>query len=201
VSRWSLCRVSFTDKSGNFYKYLDTDDESDAASSSSRPIDRVQILDLDGLPERLPLVECSPECGCGETCANRLTQRGVRWPVSVQRGMSGMGLALVYRGTAMPLPKGAFISLYAGECLTTAQARARWSNPDARPRGQGNYTLTIRSPNEVLHVDPRHVGNVGRFLNHSCDPNCVIHLVRWGGGRVWPRAAIFVRPSTSTSMP
>lgn len=106
---------------------------------------------------------------------------------------------MIYRGTAMPLPKGAFISLYAGECLTTAQARARWSDPDARPRGQGNYTLTIRSPNEVLHVDPRHVGNVGRFLNHSCDPNCVIHLVRWGGGRVWPRAAIFVGPSASTS--
>lgn len=30
-----------------------------------------------------------------------------------------------------------------------------------------------------------------RFLNHSCDPNCLIQLVRWGP-RAFPRPAIFV---------
>lgn len=37
-----------------------------------------QTLDLQALPVKLPLVECSPTCPCGTTCANRVTQRGVQ---------------------------------------------------------------------------------------------------------------------------
>jgi hypothetical protein len=93
-----------------------------------------------------------------------------------------------------PLPKGSFISLYAGEYLTTPEARLRWSSQTSRFRaGEGNYILTLRLPDQVLHIDPRRIGNVGRFLNHSCDPKCVIQVVRWGAGS-WPRAAIFVSP-------
>lgn len=37
-----------------------------------------QLLNLDALPERWPLVECSPDCLCARACGNRLTQGGVR---------------------------------------------------------------------------------------------------------------------------
>ncbi|KAK1927667.1 hypothetical protein DB88DRAFT_478821 [Papiliotrema laurentii] len=144
-----------------------------------------QVLLLNALPDRLPLVECSPACSCSSSCLNRVSQKGVTVPISIRSAPAGLG-AFYTPSTETNLPSGTFIALYAGEYLTTEQARARWSegHPD-------NYTLSLRLPAGVFHIDPRKKGNVGRFLNHSCDPNCVIHVVRWGGGHTWPRAAIF----------
>lgn len=107
----------------------------------------------------------------------------------------------------MDLAPGTFVTIYAGEYLSSAQARERWAlhdrlsaSPSSTPavaaagpaplRGTGNYTLSLRSPTGVIHIDARHRGNVARFLNHSCDPNCVMRMVWWGGGP--PRSAIFV---------
>jgi histone-lysine N-methyltransferase SETMAR len=41
----------------------------------------------------------------------------------------------------------------------------------------------------VTCIDPTDKGNVGRYLNHSCDPNLAIVLVR--AGSFVPRAAFF----------
>ncbi|WVF66006.1 hypothetical protein IAT40_000744 [Kwoniella sp. CBS 6097] len=160
-----------------------------------------QTLNLDALPEKLPLVECSPLCACSDRCANRVTQQGVSGSLVIQPSSSGVGLGLFYspsNGTA--LLRGSFISLYAGEYLTTEQARARWAtqrdfDTDSHEdqEGQGNYILSLRLPGQVIHIDPRYKGNVGRFLNHSCDPNCVIHPAKWGADNVWYRAAIFTK--------
>jgi len=32
---------------------------------------------------------------------------------------------------------------------------------------------------DPIVIDGRDRGNIGRFINHSCDPNCVLH--RWVG--------------------
>ncbi|ORY29806.1 hypothetical protein BCR39DRAFT_531115 [Naematelia encephala] len=147
-------------------------------------------LNLKALPPSLPLVECSPSCPCAERCSNRRTQLCVRIPIAIRLSPSG-GLGAFYDPpNETSLPSGTFLSLYAGEYLTTSQARTRWSET---PRDQGNYTLSLRLPEMTVHIDPRHVGNVGRFLNHSCQPNCLIEVVRWGGGPGWPRAAIFAK--------
>ncbi|WVW80275.1 hypothetical protein I302_102253 [Kwoniella bestiolae CBS 10118] len=154
-----------------------------------------QLLNLDALPERLPLVECSPQCPCFERCANKLTQRGVRVSLITKPASSGIGLGLFYTPNydSPTLPKGTFISLYAGEYLTTHQARQRWIDQLNNPKaGEGNYVLSVKLPGETWHIDPRYKGNIGRFLNHSCEPNCVIQIVRWGVDSL-PRAAIFTK--------
>ena len=69
----------------------------------------------------------------------------------------------------------------------TDEARSRWSDQHV-----DNYILSLRLPDQVIHIDPRYKGNFGRFLNHSCEPNCLIQVVRWGSGPTWSRAAIFV---------
>lgn len=114
-----------------------------------------------------------------------------------------IGLGLFYDAdTTLPLARGAFVCLYAGEYLTTMEARARWA------KGlEDNYTLSLKMSysssttpprngamvwDGTIHIDPRRMGNIGRFLNHSCEPNCVIYLIKWGAGNTWPRAAIFV---------
>nr|XP_019011956.1 uncharacterized protein I206_02793 [Kwoniella pini CBS 10737]OCF50737.1 hypothetical protein I206_02793 [Kwoniella pini CBS 10737] len=157
-----------------------------------KDIDR-QLLNLEALPERLPLVECSPICPCSGNCANRLTQRGVLISTTIRPSSSGVGLGLFYISTTHDdLPQGCFVSLYAGEYLTTDQARQRWSNQRVHEEGQGNHILSLKLPGKTWHIDPRFKGNIGRFLNHSCDPNCVIQIVRWGIDSL-PRAAIFTK--------
>ncbi|EIW66477.1 hypothetical protein M231_03012 [Tremella mesenterica] len=233
-----------------------------------------QVLLLDALPPNLPLVECGPKCGCGEWCANRVSQRGVRTKLSVQPTPT-QGLGLFYTpkvhlsstinntspsdsvklidpvnrldSVSQILPKGTFIALYAGEYLTSLQAHTRWASRthstsyrcpetsqasldildilvDELPTkgdlnettlsqeettlSQGrtisslnetptmtndNYILSIRLPNQTWHIDPRRIGNVSRYMNHSCDPNCIIEIVFWGSGNVWPRAGVYTR--------
>jgi histone-lysine N-methyltransferase SETMAR len=135
-----------------------------------------------------------------------------RVPIHVKPTVDMIGLGAYYdppndpvEGKASPvasssrsvLQKGTFICLYAGEYLSTQEANERWSSTPRQYMGEGNYILTLRLPGKRIHMDPRHEGNVGRFFNHSCDPTCVVHVVRWGGDSIWPRAAIVVSPSKS----
>lgn len=115
-----------------------------------------------------------------------------RVPIHVKPMTDQMGLGAFY-DDSKPIKRGTFICLYAGEYITTEEANDRWSKTEHKA-GEGNYILTLRLPGQRIHIDPRHKGNVGRFFNHSCDPSCVVQVVRWGGDSTWPRAAIFVRP-------
>lgn len=115
-----------------------------------------------------------------------------RIPLVVRTNRFGLGIYYDGASTTV-LPRGAFICLYAGEYIDTAIARDRWAEAEQHPHpaGSGNYILSLRLPSETIHIDPRVHGNAGRFLNHSCDPNCVIQVVQWGPD-ARSRAAIFV---------
>ena len=54
------------DHQGNFYTHPGTSDEAGK-------------LNLDALPQNMPLVECGPACPCGMECSNRVTQRGLKY--------------------------------------------------------------------------------------------------------------------------
>ena len=54
------------DHQGNFYTHQGTSDEAGK-------------LNLDALPQNMPLVECGPACPCGMECSNRVTQRGLKY--------------------------------------------------------------------------------------------------------------------------
>ncbi|CBK19699.2 uncharacterized protein [Blastocystis hominis] len=67
---------------------------------------------------------------------------------------------------------------YVGEVLRRAVAEDR-----IRTRCESrNYMLEVREnyANMVLHtyIDATHFGNESRFVNHSCDPNCAVHIIR-----------------------
>jgi hypothetical protein len=54
------------DDQGNFYTHPGTSDKAGK-------------LNLDALPQNMPLVECGPACPCGMECSNRVTQRGLKY--------------------------------------------------------------------------------------------------------------------------
>jgi histone-lysine N-methyltransferase SETMAR len=70
---------------------------------------------------------------------------------------------------------------YAGEVLGELEAELR--NQQDRKNQSGNYIYWIREnfgDKNVTQtiVDPTTLGNIGRYLNHSCDPNLVACPVR-----------------------
>ncbi|NXS13620.1 SETMR methyltransferase, partial [Neodrepanis coruscans] len=123
-----------------------------------------------------PVFECNALCSCGPSCPSRRVQRGLQLRLQVfltrRKGWAVRCL--------QPIPSGSFVCEYAGEVLGCAEARRRM---EAQSPAEPNYILALREHlhgGRVLHtfVDPTRVGNVGRFLNHSCRPNLLMVPVR-----------------------
>ncbi|MED6248522.1 hypothetical protein ATANTOWER_001546 [Ataeniobius toweri] len=134
-----------------------------------------------------PVFECNALCTCSDTCSNRVVQRGLQHRLEVFHTKSkGWGVR-----TMEEISRGMFVCEYAGEVISFAEAKRRQF--DQRTE-ENNYIIAIRehagtSSITETFVDPAQVGNVGRFLNHSCTPNLYMLPVRVHS--VIPRLALF----------
>ncbi|XP_064375303.1 histone-lysine N-methyltransferase SETMAR isoform X3 [Dromaius novaehollandiae] len=140
-----------------------------------------------------PIFECNAMCQCGEACQNRVVQRGLQFRLEVFKTVKkGWGLR-----TLEFIAKGRFVCEYAGEVLGFNEARRRTR---AQTSKDSNYIIAVR---EHLHngqimetfVDPTYIGNVGRFLNHSCEPNLFMVPVRVDS--MVPKLALFAATDIS----
>lgn len=134
-----------------------------------------------------PVFECNTLCTCSDSCSNRVVQRGLGLKLEVFSTESkGRGVR-----TLETIPPGTFVCEYAGEVIGFEEARRRQL---AQKSMDHNYIIAVRehagsgSTTETF-VDPAAVGNVGRFINHSCQPNLVMLPVRVHS--VVPRLALF----------
>jgi SET domain-containing protein len=73
---------------------------------------------------------------------------------------------------------------YAGEKISNQESLKR-EHRYARRGHIWCFKLTSRTV-----IDAAVGGNLARFINHSCRPNCYVHI---GGGRIWIRAARMIR--------
>ncbi|XP_078065541.1 histone-lysine N-methyltransferase SETMAR isoform X2 [Mustelus asterias] len=134
-----------------------------------------------------PVFECNIMCKCSEDCQNRLVQRGLTFKLQVfKTSKKGWGLR-----TLEPIRRGRFVCEYSGEVISLSEASRRIQSQTSVDM---NYIIAVRehlSNGKVLetYVDPTHIGNVGRFLNHSCDPNLYMVPVRVNS--LVPRLALF----------
>ncbi|KAH8090485.1 hypothetical protein HD553DRAFT_302536 [Filobasidium floriforme] len=171
--------------------------ECECVETTGNFYDRFGRLQLSVLPRNLPLVECGPLCLCSvENCYNRVTQGPTRLQLEVYFARDSVQKGFACR-TLEPAKAGSFVALYAGELISGKTAQRRRTKRQQEHPSWGNYILALRENDKVWgRVDATHTGNVARFLNHSCDPNCLIQLVRWGP-RAFPRPAIFTRKAVS----
>jgi uncharacterized protein len=82
------------------------------------------------------------------------------------------------------IPKNKRVIHYAGEKITHKESLKR----EDRYLKKGNiwcFTLNSR-----WVIDAGVGGNVARFINHSCTPNCYVHIK---GGVIWIRASRTIR--------
>ena len=109
----------------------------------------------------------------------------------IRRGNSAIHGAGVYARTA--IPAGHVIVEYRGERITKAESERREAARLQRIR-RGHATCTyIFNLNQRHDLDGRRGGNISRFINHSCTPNCYAQVV---DGVIWIRASKTIEPGT-----
>eukprot|EP00371_Babesia_bovis_P000750 XP_001609397.1 SET domain containing protein [Babesia bovis T2Bo] len=122
---------------------------------------------------------CSDNCPCSDSCTNRLAE-GVQLPVKLLK-TSNMGWAL---HCMVPISAGTYIMQYIGEIICRREMMAREHQYDKL--GKFNYCMeavemeTLYDDWQMPCIDSMLVGNIARFLNHSCDPNVEVITV-WRG--------------------
>ena len=120
-----------------------------------------------------PIHECSIHCFCKQSCRTRVVQQGITHNLQIfDTPNKGLGLK-----TLDDIKKRSFVCEYAGEIITYLEAKQRVCN------GLSCYLFTLREHSNSGNVlctyyDANHIGNVGRFINHSCCPNLLMVPVR-----------------------
>ncbi|KAL0817967.1 hypothetical protein Bca101_074411 [Brassica carinata] len=120
--------------------------------------------------------ECGSGCGCGSDCPNRVTQKGVLVRLKIVRDEKK------------------------GELLTTAEARRRQTIYDKLRSTQLSFSSALLVIREHLpsgqaclriNIDATRIGNVARFINHSCDGGNLSTVLLRSTGALLPRLCFF----------
>lgn len=115
---------------------------------------------------RATKIECVGDCGCGPDCRNQRFQKRQYAKVAViKTEKKGFGLR-----AETNLEPHQLIFEYVGEVVGEAQFRRRMRQYDE----EGIKHFYFMSLNKGEFVDATKRGNLGRFCNHSCNPNCYV---------------------------
>ncbi|EGZ08612.1 hypothetical protein PHYSODRAFT_524542, partial [Phytophthora sojae] len=106
-------------------------------------------------------------CLLGPACGNRFEPR---FSLDLVESRVGLGVVSTQR-----TPRGAFIIEYVGEIPYESDASERVNR-----RYQAAFrTLVDWNGGTKVYVDALSCGNESRFINHSCEPNCVMYEFNW----------------------
>jgi len=114
-------------------------------------------------------------CNNGQDCGNRVLGRRQFAKCKPKREQGkGWGLASVHGAK-----KGGLIQEYVGEIIDEVTKRDRldvWAKD--HPNDPNFYIMSLEPG---WYIDAREKGNLSRFINHSCGPNCHLTPVNVGG--------------------
>ncbi|GAC95486.1 histone-lysine N-methyltransferase [Pseudozyma hubeiensis SY62] len=139
------------------------------------------------LQGEVPLCNCEPGSGCGNDCINRMLQF-ICDPRTCPSGANCTNISLgrrpnvkttvAYYGrrgfglkTLEAINRDDFIDEYRGEVINLGEAAKRVTE---EYKATGNFYLLDYDSAAGELLDGGRKGNITRFANHSCDPNCRI---------------------------
>ncbi|XP_019853842.1 PREDICTED: histone-lysine N-methyltransferase SETD2-like isoform X2 [Amphimedon queenslandica] len=113
---------------------------------------------------RLLMIECGSRCPCGEYCTNKRFTRSSYANVEViKTEMKGWGLK-----ATCDISRYSFVMEYCGEVCSLEEFERRRNIYEKESR-RHYYFMSLKT-DEIL--DATRKGNLSRFINHSCEPNC-----------------------------
>ncbi|XP_060607678.1 uncharacterized protein LOC132759835 [Ruditapes philippinarum] len=119
---------------------------------------------------RLIYTECSPDlCPCGDQCSNQGIQKH-QFAQGLQKFLTkdrGFGVR-----TTKSIKSGDLITEYLGEVVSEQEFRRRMTEEYSQECH--HYCLNLDSGTVI---DGYRMGNIARFVNHSCEPNC--EMQKW----------------------
>ncbi|GAA5939287.1 hypothetical protein JCM10213_008621 [Rhodosporidiobolus nylandii] len=132
---------------------------------------------------RLMQIECvEDDCRCGRRCQNQRFQKKQYAPIAiVQTEKKGFGV----RAEA-DIPADAFVYEYVGEVIGPQPFQRKMKEY----ANEGIKHFYFMALDREVFIDATKKGGKGRFLNHSCNPNCVV--AKWTVGRKM-RMGIFTK--------
>ncbi|MCL7044777.1 hypothetical protein MKW94_003510 [Papaver nudicaule] len=141
--------------------------------------------------------ECGPSCSCYPDCSNQVSQNGLKIRLEVFKTKDkGWGLQ-----SWDPIRAGTFICEYAGEVIDKDYRGANvgdeytFNAVDTEYSNEWNYVPELLEeerpvdlnakfkPSSPVMISAKKMGNVARFMNHSCSPNVIWQLVLQGRGK------------------
>ena len=124
-----------------------------------------------------PVFECNSKCSCKGLCQNSVIMKGPIKELKIRKISHEKGFGVFCKDKIL---KGSFVCTYSGEIigLDVGLKRAK----EQQDNKKSNYILFVKeyfSTESISTViDPTMIGNIGRYFNHSCDPNLVMIPVR-----------------------
>ncbi|KAJ1019912.1 hypothetical protein NDA16_004193 [Ustilago loliicola] len=130
--------------------------------------------DESGCINRMTQIECSSsKCRWGKLCRNQRFHRRQYVKVDIiHTEKKGFGLR-----AAQDIPKESFVYEYVGEVMNQPTFLERMQQ--YRQEGIRHFYFMMLQPNEYLDATKK--GGKGRFINHSCNPNCSVS--KWQVGK------------------
>ncbi|KAI6173116.1 hypothetical protein M3Y98_01047600 [Aphelenchoides besseyi] len=110
------------------------------------------------------LLECRKECTCKRKCSNRFTSQRIKSRVDINY-FDGKDFGVRIRDYCQ---KGTFFCEYVGEILNR--------NGRENTHFQFGIHKAKKTKNRESYIDAKVYSNIGRFLNHACNPNLLPFL-------------------------
>lgn len=112
--------------------------------------------------------ECNDECSCDSSCDNRKTQEKSSVSLSLFKTRNNRGWGVK---TKTNIQYNTFIFEYVGKIIDQSETCLK------NQTYMYDLFTTMQNNNDFYTIDASKYGNLSRFLNHSCNPNCTIWKV------------------------
>ncbi|BGP51383.1 histone methyltransferase set2 [Rhodotorula kratochvilovae] len=179
-----LDESTYTNKTIGDVRYFDADmARCDCVPEPNVPLDEQACGEHSQCMNRLMQIECvRGDCKCGKRCQNQRFQKRQYAPIEiVKTEKKGFGV----RAEA-DIPADAFIYEYVGEVIGPKPFEVKMK----AYANEGIKHFYFMALDKDVFIDATKKGGKGRFLNHSCAPNC--YVAKWTVGRKM-RMGIFAK--------
>lgn len=118
-------------------------------------------------------IECNANCPAKENCQNQRFAKRI-YPKLQLKHFDSKGWGLI---ALEHIPCDTFIIEYVGDVIDSEEFNRRFKQSVA-DKAENFYFLSVENG---LYIDSGRRGNEARFINHSCEPNCIPQKWQVGG--------------------